>query len=156
MIQTTILRPLVSMETVTEAREGSLGFIAPGTGRRPDKPTSVAPGLPVSGEFCAPAINCRTPPVLKRLDQEPREEGVFTVALILQAPGEGCGWYQLCEVENDRASFRRLGRFGTDPGGLIAIRIVPDGETLDRWPCKGDLIGRTYSVLPVTCPHNVR
>jgi len=34
-----------------EAREGSLGFTAPGTGRRPDKPTSATPGLGVSGEF---------------------------------------------------------------------------------------------------------
>ena len=115
-----------------EAREGSLGFVAPGTGTRPDKPASVAPGLPVSGEFCAPAINCRTPPVLKRLDQEPREGGVSTVALILQAPGEGCAWYQLCEVENDRASFLRLGRVWADPEGLIAIWIVPGSETL-RW-----------------------
>lgn len=69
------------------AREGSLGFRAPGTGR----PPSVAPGLPVSGEVCAPAMNCRTLPVLKRLDQEPREEGVFVVTLILRAPCGGCG-----------------------------------------------------------------
>ena len=109
-----------------------MGFTAPGTGRRPGKPTSVVPELPVSGEFCAPVINCRTLPVLKRLDHEPREEGVFTVTLILRAPEDGCAWYQLCEVENDRASFRRFGRIGSDLGGLTVIWIAPDGGTLRR------------------------
>lgn len=66
-----------------------MGFSAPGTGKRPDKPPSVVPELPASGEVCAPVMNCRILPVWKRFDQEPREEGVFVATLILRAPGGG-------------------------------------------------------------------
>ena len=102
------------------AWDGSLSFIAPGTGKRPDVLLSVAPELPVSGEICVPAINCRTLPVLKRFDQDPRDGGVFVVTLILRAPGGSCAWYQLWEVDNDRPSFRQLGRVESGLAELFA------------------------------------